>query len=251
MYNPIITHDIDRLYKWKFAKAFIGEIYRKIKGKSSWKVYEMINSYLGKTDPFNNLLQVAEYDLNAGLTPVFYFMTTNEKHPKNINDYKIAEIENDINSLISLGCEIGLHSGYLCAEDKSKILQQKLSLEEVTNSEITHHRFHYFNYSNPISFEYLAELNFKTDSSIYPTNKYDSYIMHLESGKSIKQIPLVFMETHHMNLSNDEILRKLENALKPAKENNGEVMILWHNNNISNDREIGLYKEALQIIKKP
>ena len=73
--------------------------------------------------------------------------------------------------------------------------------------------------------------------------------MFEEESMRITQTPLVFMDTHHMHQAGDMILKILEDSICPAKKDGGEVMILWHNNNISNSREIGLYKEALDVIK--
>jgi len=83
------------------------------------------------------------------------------------------------------------------------------------------------------------------------SEKKSTYLMEDEDGRkmSISQTPLVFMDTHYMQQKDEEILKVLENSVAPAKRDGGEIMILWHNNNISNNREMGLYREALEVIK--
>lgn len=247
MYSPIITHDIDRYYKWSRPIALLGEFKRIINNQSSWSINESITSFKNRrtSDPFSNMKQIADLNANAGIKSVFYLMTTTEKHEKNINDYKISEIKDDLNYVMSIGSEIGIHPGILTYNNLEKLREQKNRLEEIVKMPIKRSRQHYLQYENPTTFQFLEKVGIENDSSIYPTQKYDTYAM---AEADITQTPLVFMDTHHMHKSDDEILITLEASLEPAKQNGGEVMVLWHNNNISNDRERGLYREALQVI---
>ena len=262
-YNPIITHDIDRFFKWKNTKSILGETGRIFHNQSSWSYREAWSSFFNrkKSDPFSNLLEIANLDLAAGLPSVFYFMTTEEKHAKNINDYRIddPEIQEMIKALISNKIEIGLHPGILTYNDETRMQEQKDRLERVAGQKIIRSRQHYLKFEYPRTFRILESIGIKNDSSILvdlskekdPEKRttYPMYDSDQEKTMMITQTPLVFMETHYMHLKDEEILATLESSVKPAKEEGGEIMILWHNNNISNDRERGLYREALQVIK--
>jgi len=255
LYNPIITHDIDRYFKWHSLKSLFGEYTRILFGNSTWTFKECRESYKTrkKNDPFSNLKVIADFDRKAGIQSIFYIMTTHEKHKKNINDYKLSDISKELEYVLDKGCEVGIHPGFLTSDSYSKMEEQILALESTIGKKIKRSRQHYLNYNDPLTFINLAKLGIENDSSIYPTSKYDTYDMAIESDErkvKITQTPLVFMDTHHMHKSDNEILNILEESLKPAKENSGEVMILWHNNNISNNRERGLYKEALEVIKE-
>ena len=261
-YNPIITHDVDRFYKWKVFKSIFGESGRIFRGKSSWSLIEAWNSFLKRkeTDPFSNLIEIAELDKNMGFKSVFYFMTTEERHPKNINDYHINDhnILDILKQLVSMDSEIGLHPGILTFNDENRIRDQKIRLEEAVQQEVVRSRQHYLKYEYPTTFKILESIGVKNDSSILidmsnvkEKDKRSTYFMSDEEGNrmNISQTPLVFMDTHHMQMKDDVILDILEKSVAPAKRDGGEVMILWHNNNISNSRELGLYKEALEVIK--
>ena len=261
-YNPIVTHDIDRYYKWRKFKSIIGEFSRIARGESSWSYSEAWSSFKKRkdSDPFSNLEKIAEMDANAGLQSVFYIMTTEETHPLNINDYSVRDqgIKKSLQNLISMGAEIGLHPGINTFNNKEKLLYQKDLLEEVIQKEVVRSRQHYLKYEYPMTFQYLEAVGIKNDSSILvdlneesDKEKRSTYLMKNEDGSpmQITQTPLVFMDTHHMQLGDEEILSILEKSLSVAKEEGGEVMVLWHNNNISNSREESLYKEALQVIR--
>lgn len=261
-YNPIITHDVDRYYKWKTFKSIFGEYKRISFGQSTWSYKEAWNSFQKRkqVDPFSNLIEIAELDKNMGLQSVFYIMTTEEEHQKNINDYKVTDpsVQETLKQVIAIGSEIGLHPGIYTFDDENRMHQQKVRLEESIQQEVIRSRQHYLKYEYPITFRILESVGIKNDSSILVDisnedniERKSTYIMQDEDGKkmSISQTPLVFMDTHFMQLKDEEILAELEKRITPAKNDGGEIMILWHNNNISNDREIGLYREALEVIK--
>jgi hypothetical protein len=259
-YNPIITHDVDRYYKWKNFKSIFGEFNRIFGGRSTWSYSEAWKSFQKrrKADPFSNLRQIAELDNLAGLHSVFYIMTTEEKHLLNINDYSVKEqgVKDTLKELIAMGSEIGIHPGINTYNDGDKMQEQKERLEIAIGQKVTRSRQHYLKYEYPITFEILESIGIQNDSSILvdlslvedKTNR-TTYSMFEENGSEITQTPLVFMDTHYMQSKDDEILKTLEACIAPAKRDGGEVMILWHNNNISNNREIGLYREALDVIK--
>lgn len=261
-YNPIITHDIDRYYKWKNVKSIFGESNRILRGQSTWSYNEAWKSFLNRkqADPFSNLRQIAELDNSKGLQSVFYIMTTEEKHPKNINDYNVNEpnVREVLKQVISSGSEIGIHPGIYTFNDEKRMQEQKEILEESIGQDVVRSRQHYLKYEYPSTFRILESIGIDNDSSILvnialETNseKKSTYLMEDEDGRkmSISQTPLVFMDTHYMQQKDEEILKVLENSVAPAKRDGGEIMILWHNNNISNNREMGLYREALEVIK--
>jgi len=261
-YNPIITHDVDRLYKWKNIKSIFGESYRIFQNQSSWTYQEAWKSFKNRNldDPFSNLSMIAELDKRMGLQSVFYIMTTEEKHPKNINDYSAdnPKVKDTLKALIDIGSEIGLHPGIYTYNDPKRMQKQKEKLEDVVQREVVRSRQHYLKYEYPGTFEILESVGIKNDSSILVdiakeenSAKRTTYFMQDEEGNTmnISQTPLVFMDTHYIQLKEEEILLALEDSIAPAKKDGGEIMILWHNNNISNSREIGLYKEALEVIK--
>lgn len=261
-YNPIITHDVDRYYKWKAYKSLFGEYGRIFNGQSTWSYKEVWSSFQSRkqVDPFSNLLEISELDKGAGLQSVFYIMTTQEDHPKNINDYNTDDpaVKETLKQLLATGCEIGLHPGIYTFNDQKKLQEQKDRLENAIQQEVTRSRQHYLKYEYPDTFRILERVGIRNDSSILVdlaneknSEKRSTYYMKDEDGKemSISQTPLVFMDTHHMQLKDNDILKKLEQSVSSSKRDGGEIMILWHNNNISNKREIGLYKEALEVIK--
>lgn len=261
-YNPIITHDVDRYYKWKTFKSIFGEYRRIFNQQSTWSYKEAWSSFQNRkqVDPFSNLIEIAELDKSMGLQSVFYIMTTQEKHPKNINDYSVDEqgVRETLKQIISTGSEIGLHPGIYTFDDQNRMQQQKVRLEESIQQAVVRSRQHYLKYEYSETFRILESVGIKNDSSILVDisneeniERRSTYSMQDENGKkmNLSQTPLVFMDTHHMIKKNHEILDLLEKSIAPAKKEGGEIMILWHNNNISNSREIGLYKEALEVIK--
>jgi len=246
----------------KTIKSFFGECLRISQGKSSWTYSEAWQSFVNRrqSDPFSRLRSIAEMDLQMGLPSIFYIMTTTEKHPLNINDYNVMEsaVRDELKTLITQGVEIGLHPGFLTYNDETKLRTQKEKLESAIGKKVIRSRQHYLKYEYPTTFKLLHNIGIENDSSILvnledemENLKKSTYTMQDVSGNSlgITQTPLVFMDTHHMTKSDDEILSILEKSVAPAKKHGGEVMVLWHNNNISNEREVGLYREALEVIK--
>lgn len=250
MYHPIMTHDIDRFFKWHSFKSLAGELRRKINNQSRWGWLEMISSYLNAKakDPFSNLNRLIDINNEFGIDTVFYIMTTEELDPLNINDYTIEDIKSQLFYILEQGAEIGLHPGIKTSTRKDLLLKQKENLEQCLGQRVIRSRQHYLKYDPKCTFKYLMDIGIENDSSIYPTNKSNTYPLINNGHKILHETPLVFMDTHYMDKSDKQILKSLEKSLAPAKENRGEVMILWHNNNISNKREERLYKRALELI---
>jgi hypothetical protein len=230
--------------------------------QSTWTYSEAWQSFRSRkqADPFSNLCEIAELDKRMGLPSVFYIMTTEEKHLKNINDYTVQnpEVQSTLKALLTIGAEIGLHPGIFTFNDQKRMLEQKEKLEEAIDRSVVRSRQHYLKYDYPLTFHLLDAIGIKNDSSILVNleevadpEKRSTYIMSDVDGNkmSISQTPLVFMDTHYMMLKDDDLLSVLEKSIAPAKKDGGEIMILWHNNNISNNREKGLYKEALEVIR--
>ena len=185
-------------------------------------------------------------------------MTTEERHLQNINDYSVNEqgVKDTLKELIAIGSEIGIHPGINTYNDVRRMQEQKERLEAAIDQKVSRSRQHYLKYEHPITFEILESVGIENDSSILvdlskveEESKRTTYPMFEENKMSITQTPLVFMDTHYMQQTDNSILKALEESISPAKKNGGEIMILWHNNNISNNREIGLYKEALEVIR--
>lgn len=254
-----ITHDIDRYYKWKHPKSIIGEALRMIKGISRWGIGEAIHSYSKKNinDPFSNIRELADINKAHGFHTVFYVMTTTDIHDKNINDYRIEDLRDDLEYALSQGAEVGLHVGYNSHNNLQKIKDQKHRLEDVIGQKVTRSRQHYLQYEYPLTFQLLAEAGIENDSSILlktheERQKYTStYEMKDSFGGSlgITQTPLVFMDTHHMHKAEDDIISMVISCAGPAKLQGGDAMVLWHNNHISNHREKTLYQRFLNKLK--
>lgn len=240
--RKIMSHDIDRLYKWRNIKALGGEVKRSLAGQSIWKTSQVFSSYistkLGKiSDPFDNLNLLSDIYQEQGWETVMYFgANVNQTNQYDHFDYDVLEEKTQLKlrNLRSKGVTIGLHPSYDSYCSYEKLVEEKDRLEQAIGEEIIHSRQHYLRFKNPDTFRILDEAGIMYDSSLGYYDKmgfrcgtsipFETYDLENNQKLKLQEIPLLCMDTHNQQMDQD-----IENTIKTVEKYGGTVMVLIHN----------------------
>ncbi len=142
---------------------------------------------------------------------------------------------------------IGLHPSYSASFDKSKIVSEKKRLEYRLQHPLSYTRHHYLRIRVPETFLILDEIGFKRDFSLGYAGMYGfraSTCHHfrfydLENDKvlKIKVHPTIVMDgtlNFYLKMKPEEALRVGKELVDKCRAVNGEFVMLWHNNSVTN-----------------
>ena len=147
-----------------------------------------------------------------------------------------------VETLLGLGCEIGLHASYAAAFDTALVAEEKAELERL-GATLHGQRYHYLRVDPHANLAPLADLGFAYDSSLgfggapgfragiaHPFRPWD---LEHDRPLDLVEIPLAAMdvtlaEPRYLGLSVKEAERRLLALLDWAAEHGGGFSILWH-----------------------
>lgn len=250
----LLSHDIDitRKYKHWYNILKAGFEEGDLKVKELWK--HISNQEQIATDPFFNFSNLSEIAITRGLTLTYYFAAVNEsKSQYDIFDYKIGDrnIKDAIRTLIEQGHNMGLHPSYHSYNNETMIMEEKARLEEAAGVEITRSRQHYLRYDVEKTPALLQNAGIKQDSSMHygigpgfrtgACTEHSMYDIKQRKKLSIRQQPLIFMDTHLIKKPIEEILEKFTAVSSQVHKYGGLMTVLWHNNNVWPESKLSKY----------
>lgn len=224
----LLSHDIDRLYgglrdqvKNIFKKSFItnvGVIFRHILGiRKCW-------------DSFNEIQSLEE---KFGARSIYYFLPF-KGEISNIDqaDYRISDVQLQINKIIQTGCEIGLH------KSSNDSASYKSELELITHTLPTSNRNHYLRYRLPQDWIAMEKAGIELDSGLGFSsmpglrNNYPLPFQPFAGGRKLKLIviPLVIMDTTFDKYFSAEDIITFFEEMRNQWNYGYCVSVLFHNN---------------------
>ena len=258
-YKSIMTHDIDFVTKFKSIRNVFSAFYRGENSLSDGYQQLQRSKKDRTTDPYWTMEQMFELDQQYGIQSRFYFMTDVTNAQYDWNDYRITDkdIATTIKRLHEQGAEIGIHFSSETQDNPQQMQKEKQQLEEVLGQTVVHSRQHFLRYQYPQTFEHLASLGIQVDSSIGPNRTIEikgdqpyTYEMTYDDGSPIgvKQQPFLMMETHLLHQP-EYMLHQLSTKVEEIKQQEGEAVVIWHNNNFETRAQKDLYRKVLQILQ--
>ncbi|MGC3976808.1 MAG: polysaccharide deacetylase family protein [Paludibacteraceae bacterium] len=252
-----LTHDVDVLAHYKNIKSVLGAVLHFYKSPKS--AFIALKTYFGsvESDPwftFPWLFHLARKIKYADVRTIVFIKSGggNLSEDKPIQNVKNRSFRKLFSICNKQNVYIGLHSSYEAGLHPDSIAYEKAILEENTEKKVRFNRNHYLCSREPLDFNYLIENHFTDDFTmgfadiagfrlgtckrvrwIDPENqKLTSLILH----------PLLIMDNtlsdeRYMNLNEREAYDFALKLINEIKNNNGELVLLWHNNTVEHNND--------------
>ena len=164
------------------------------------------------------------------------------------------------------GHEIGVHGSYQTYQDKQKIIQQKVLVDEALKrsgikQKIKGNRQHYLRWDSAVTPDYLDAAGFEYDTTgsyadlpgfRYGTTKeFSMWGWQSQSKLKLKQRPLIVMECsvisdNYMGLGyGQEAVALLMSLKNKSLEYGGNFTLLWHNSHFRSTHDKPLFEKLL------
>ncbi len=244
-----LSHDVDIPWRWtrKGIRLGAGRVKAARDANTAWRELRGLAGVpvhrLRGTDPNFSFERIAALERHRGASSVFFLMGAHRV----VQDGPASEAYDRlrprvVETLLGLGCEIGLHASYSAAFDPALIAEEKAELERL-GATLHGQRYHYLRVDPHANLAPLADLGFTYDSSLgfggapgfragiaHPFRPWD---LEHDRPLDLVEIPLAAMdvtlaEPRYLGLSVKEAERRLLALLDWAAEHGGGFSILWH-----------------------
>ena len=187
-----------------------------------WSIYlrennALINSQLinlATRNPYYNIPDYIEIEEKYGVKSTFFFRTIYENG--HFSDY-----EDDIQSLIRGGWEIGLHTHPQSIKCLEKLQNEKKQLELITKHSISANRVHYLNNDVELASR-LHSLGFIYDSSVkHCKDRVTMDDMGFYEIGNLIEFPVTIMDAYiftYMKIKESQVLAFFERTLNRTKD---------------------------------
>jgi len=235
-----LTHDVDDIYP-PITHMLLSSLYliktlnfNELGKQLLWKFSKRWRS------PYRNFEQIMEIERKFDGKSTFYFLVA-EQDPRRFR-YNIEDLEDELRFIVDNGWSVGLHVGYYSFDKLESIILEKKKLEKVLGKEVIGCRNHYLRFKVPDTWEILAKVGFKYDTTFgYPDtigfrngmcHPFRPFNINSNSEIDIMEIPLAIMDETLFDctkLDSTEALTELKGMIDVVAEYNGILVILWHN----------------------
>ena len=255
-----LTHDIDSIEQYRHWRGALGGILR-------GKVREVLASLKDiHNDPAFTFSWFISQDKKVKGTKCIYFVKDTLGKGYDYPQYELfgKDFETVKDMIEQSGAEIGLHSSYYGHESTLSEVYGRLLLKQNEQPEKPIcHRSHYLNCSID-QMQCWAKIGITDDfTMMFP----DQVGFRLQTTRPVRWInpktmqltnlvlhPMTIMDCtlsnpQYMNLSEDEAYFECQRLLDKIYQNSGEVVLLWHNTNTTeNSYHHSLYPKLLKLI---
>ncbi len=237
-----LTHDVDEIYP-PVHHAILSSLHcvkaldlQKLNSFVFWK-------FTGtRESPYRNFQDIMKLEETYQAKSSFYFLATGRDIRR--FRYDIEDIGTELGMILDNGCEVGLHGSFHAFDNVQEIRREKERLETIINRKIIGYRNHYLRFKLPDTWEILASLNFKYDTTLGFHDRvgfrngmchpFKPFNLCSNEEIDIVEIPLVIMDTaifEHYPLP--RIWPTVKGLIDCTKQCGGVVTILWHNEGFS------------------
>ena len=250
-YSIISTCDVDIPFYWRSKpvwKALGGRLLK------HWNLIESVKDYadykrvknVKEKDPFDTFDYLMTLAEKNGTRFQFNFLGGGKTKFEGYYRIDDPQIKALMEQMISRGHSIGVHPSYDTYQDASKIKEEKEAVEASAGVNISKSRQHYLRFAVPDTWKHLAEAGITEDSTLGfaaepgfrcgTCKPYPVFDIHQREQLSLIERPLLIMDVSfrmYKNLSIAESIKLCENIIAQVKKHDGELVILWHNSNLS------------------
>ena len=260
-----LTHDVDSIANYRHLRGALGGIWR-----GQWR--QVLASLLDiHDDPAFTFPWLISQDKKVKGAQCIYFVKDTLGKGYDYPQYKLdgKDFKTAEQLIKNSGATIGLHSSYYgTAMTKAVVLTHMINNEATDDPHTSHsrdllHRSHYLRCSID-DMQTLLQLGITDDfTMMFP----DQVGFRLQTTRAVRWInpktmtltdlvlhPLTIMDctlisNNYMHLSEDEAYFECQRLLDKIYQNSGEVVLLWHNTNTTeNSYHHSLYPKLLKLI---
>ncbi|MDQ2052595.1 polysaccharide deacetylase family protein [Natronolimnohabitans sp. A-GB9] len=255
-----LTHDVDRPYKGLRA------LYYATQGRPGYHLRTVFSS----ANPYWQFEEIMALEDELGVRSAFYFL--NEQHllaerpvrdwvsPANwvqhLGRYDITapEIVDAVRDLDDGGWEVGLHGSYHTADDRTRLREEKTTLEDVLERPVVGCRQHHLNLSVPETWRHHRAIGLEYDTSLGSGTEcgfHAGYRPVRPFDDEFLVFPLTIMEQALPNPGTrlEDARETCDRLLMEAAKNDAVMTVLWHPRYF-NEREFPgyrtLYRELVE-----
>lgn len=250
-----LTHDIDVLHysrKHKAWDAAISLIRGTLRNGPPLKRERFSARHLNPLWCFRDIIELEQ---RYSATSTFNFLALNPGD-EDFN-YRIPDLSEELNGIVSAGCEVALHGGHEAWKNRDALIREKERIEDILSEPVTGYRSHYLRFRVPDTWLLLRDAGFEYDSTLgwhdavgfrngmcHPFQPIDP-----ATGEQIDilEIPLAVMDRtfdRYMELDEDDAWSAVRAMIDRVAVLNGVLTVLWHNTDFSGRRR-ELYERIL------
>lgn len=245
----IPTYDIDMAWSYRhkgIGRTVVGFMRDAVHG--DWNmVSQRGRVLLGKeNDPFDTYDYQLDLQKDYGLKPVYFVLCgPNGPYDKNQNIYN-TPFRNLIKRLSDYA-EVGIHPSYGSYLDGEAVRSEIDDLSDALNKSITQSRQHFLRLNLPESYNILIKNDITDDYTMgfasQPgfragySDRFKFFNVELNITTKLVVHPFAFMDgtlCDYMKLRPDEAAEVIRELISEVKAVEGEFVMLWHNESLSN-----------------
>lgn len=255
------TIDVDMAYSY-LDKGFyrsVGGFFRDLfNGDFNDCLNRLKVLFLRKKDPFDSFDYIISSLTKYKVKTLFFILFAQYgKYDKNISPYsrKFQLLVKHISDY----SKIGIHPSYSCYDSPEEMASQIKLLSLTIHKAITRARFHYLRFSLPNSYRDLIDNDIKEEFSMgYPDQvgfrasictSFNFYDLERDCETKLRIYPFAFMDValkNGLNLDKEQAFEKIKQLIDVVKKVNGELISIWHNESLSNQKEWKDWKEIYE-----
>lgn len=217
------SHDVDVFYpagRWRKIKKLVSE-----------RKFRSIPATLGNpVNPFQTIERIREIERQYDAESTFFFLTKDSDY--NFDDTEVART---ISDLEAEGVEVGLHGSIESHNTLSALIEEKQSLEAVTENDVVGIRQHYHKLDKmpTKTFELQRIAGFEYDSTFVPqafgnSREYEPF----QAVTGLTEIPVSFADRDYQDVIRvtdfETAWDRVENVLDIYRKHEGVCCVSWH-----------------------
>lgn len=259
------TVDIDNAY------AYLGKNFVRILGgyarsiiKGDWDDFKERKKVLSnkRNDPYDTYSLQKLIHRKYNLNPIYFFLLGDwAKYDKNVPHN--SQLMHDLIKNLNTDAQIGIHPSFASNSKPEKIKIEKERLETTTNSSITKSRQHFLILKFPNTYRNLIAAGIKEDYTMGYADEigfragictpFKWYDLEKEEETKLTIHPFAIMDgtlNNYLKLTPDKAIERTAQIISEIKKVNGEFILIWHNETLSDWREWKGWKNVYEEIIK-
>ncbi len=262
-----LTHDVDRLKAYHglgaLARESIGNVIRKRSGPLV--ALAQACRQLSSGEPFRSIRWLMDRAEECGVSSRFFFMA-GTRHPIDADyAYRWRNLMSRVAKEIQVrGHMVGFHPGFETWKDEETWLKQKVSLEDILETQVLEGRQHVLRF-HPHTWEIWEKAGMQRDYGLsFPygvayragtTRAYPAYGLRARQSFRLEVVPTSVMEfalfmNKYVDLSRETAMQRVKAAVVEHRYYRGDLAVLFHPITIMSLQDE--YREVLsEIFQQP
>lgn len=257
------TYDIDVAWAYKHkgfyrtVAATLADLARNERDNLSQRIRVLQGL---ETDPYDTYDYQLELHRRYNLRPVYFFLFA-EYGPYDKNNPTQGRNFAALIRRMADYAQVGIHPSYNTLADKARLKSEIDGLSEVLHQPIKLSRQHFLRLRLPITYHNLIDLDITDDFTMgYAsclgfragiTIPFAFYDLDHDVPTTLTIHPFMIMDgtlRDYLNLKPEEAIEKALQVVEQVKQNGGELITLWHNESLSNQKRWAGWRSVYEKI---